>query len=236
MPGAGIRPRPFTSGYKEALTSSRLDSTATISEALAAAAARPRPQRVLLSASAVGFYGDTGSRCVDEKAPAGADFLAQCVAVGGGDGPGRGGRGPGRAPAHRPRARPGRDAAPGNGHAVQARPGRTARRRAAVLAVDRLADEVGAIRHLLTAEVAGPVNLTGPTPVTNAEFTAELGAQVHRPTVLPVPSLAIKLALGEFGRRASWAASEPCPTGCREVGLHVHARRPPRRSEPPSPG
>ena len=54
-----------------------------------------------------------------------------------------------------------------------------------------LADEIGAIRHLLTADVSGPVNLTGPEPVTNAEFTAELGRQVHRPTVLPVPAFAL---------------------------------------------
>src|SRR5688572_5170204 len=64
-----------------------------------------------------------------------------------------------------------------------------------------LRDEIDAMRFLLTAEdVSGPVNMTGPAPVTNAEFTRRLGAAVSRPTVLPVPRFAISLVLGEFGR------------------------------------
>src|SRR3712207_9136061 len=71
----------FRSGYKEQLRSSRLDSTATVSEGLAAAAAAdPGRRRVLLSASAVGYYGDTGDREVQEDTPPGSDFLARlCV-------------------------------------------------------------------------------------------------------------------------------------------------------------
>ena len=59
-----------------------------------------------------------------------------------------------------------------------------------------LRDEVRALIHLLEADVAGPVNLTGPEPVTNAAFTKALGAALHRPTVLPVPSFGPKLLLG----------------------------------------
>src|SRR5688500_7621456 len=67
LAGTPIRPRPFTAGYKERLRSSRLDSTVTVSEALAAAAAAdPGRRRALLSASAVGYYGDTGDRTVQE--------------------------------------------------------------------------------------------------------------------------------------------------------------------------
>src|SRR3954462_14688712 len=81
LAGPPIRPRPWTAGYKQQLLDSRIDSTTTVSEALAAAAASdPGRRRVLVSASAVGFYGDTGDRTVDESAPAGSDFLAQlCV-------------------------------------------------------------------------------------------------------------------------------------------------------------
>ncbi len=81
LAGTPIRPRPFTAGYKEQLRCSRLDGTVTVSEALAtAAAADPSRRRVLLSASAVGYYGDTGDRPVDEDAPPGTDFLARlCV-------------------------------------------------------------------------------------------------------------------------------------------------------------
>jgi uncharacterized protein (TIGR01777 family) len=57
-------------------------------------------------------------------------------------------------------------------------------------------DEVGAIRHLLTADVAGPVNLTAPNPATNAEFTAALGGALHRPTKLPTPMFPLKALYG----------------------------------------
>ena len=83
LAGTPIRPRPFTSGYKAQLTDSRIDSTATISEALAdAATADPDRKRVLLSASAVGYYGDTGSRAVTEKDPAGATSWRNCARSG----------------------------------------------------------------------------------------------------------------------------------------------------------
>jgi uncharacterized protein (TIGR01777 family) len=61
-----------------------------------------------------------------------------------------------------------------------------------------LNDEVRALRFLLEQDVRGPVNLVGPTPVTNAEVTAVTGDILHRPTVLPVPGFALKVVLGEF--------------------------------------
>jgi uncharacterized protein (TIGR01777 family) len=220
LAGTPIRPRPFTSGYKEQLTRSRLDATTTISEALAAAAiADPGRGRVLLSASAVGFYGDTGSRVVTEQDPAGADFLAQLCAR----------WEAATAPAEAAGIR-----------VVHLRTGLVLDRAAMLVQVMgtlfrlglggrlgdgrqywpwiSLTDEVGAIRHLLAADVSGPVNLTGPQPVTNAEFTAELGRQVHRPTVLPVPSLAIRLALGEFGRSSVVGGQRALPTRLQESG------------------
>jgi NAD dependent epimerase/dehydratase family enzyme len=58
---------------------------------------------------------------------------------------------------------------------------------------------VSAIRHLLSADVEGPVNLVGPAPVTNREFTKALGRAVHRPTLpVPVPGVALRLAVGDF--------------------------------------
>src|SRR3712207_6697059 len=81
LAGTPIRPRPFTAAYKRDLVASRIDSTATVSEGLAAAAAAdPSRPRVRLSASAVGYYGDTGDRVVEEDAAPGEDFLARlCV-------------------------------------------------------------------------------------------------------------------------------------------------------------
>jgi NAD dependent epimerase/dehydratase family enzyme len=81
-----------------------------------------------------------------------------------------------------------------------------------------LTDEIGAMRHLLTADVSGAVNLTGPAPATNAEFTRELARQVHRPAVLPVPGVAIKLALGEFGRNSILAGQRAMPTRLEASG------------------
>lgn len=217
--GTPIRPRPFTAGYKEQLLRSRVDATATISEALAAVATdRSRP-RVLLSASAVGYYGDTGSRTVTEKDPAGSDFLAQlCVQWEAAT-----------APAEAAGIR-----------VAHLRTGLVLGRGAMLLRVlgtvfklglggrvgsgrqywpwISLDDEVGAIRHLLTADVSGPVNLTGPAPATNAEFTRELARQVRRPAVLPVPAVAINLALGEFGRSSVTAGQRAMPVRLEESG------------------
>jgi NAD dependent epimerase/dehydratase family enzyme len=81
-----------------------------------------------------------------------------------------------------------------------------------------LTDQIGAMRHLLTADVSGPVNLTGPAPVTNAEFTRELARQVHRPAVIPVPAFAINLALGEFGRSSVTAGQRALPVRLEESG------------------
>jgi uncharacterized protein (TIGR01777 family) len=61
-----------------------------------------------------------------------------------------------------------------------------------------LADEIGAIVFLMTAQLAGPVNLTAPTPVPNAVFSDSLGKALHRPALLPAPKFGLRLVLGEF--------------------------------------
>jgi uncharacterized protein len=218
--GTPIRPRPFTAGYKKRLLHSRIDATTTISEALAAAAAAdPGRPRVLLSASAVGYYGDTGSRTVTEEEPAGEDFLAQLCAQ----------WEAATTPAEAAGVR-----------VVRLRTGLVLDRKAMLMQIlgrvfrlglggrmgtgqqywpwISLTDVVGAVRHLLTTDVSGPVNLTGPAPVTNAEFTRELARQVHRPAVLPVPGFAINLALGEFGRSSVTAGQRALPARLEESG------------------
>jgi uncharacterized protein len=202
LAGEPIRPRPWTRAYKERLLTSRLDSTITVSEALAAAAAAdPTRRRVLLSASAIGYYGDTGDRVIDESAPPGTDFLAGLC------------------------ARWEAAAAPAEEAGVRVallRSGLVIGRGALLMRVlglvfkaglggrlgsgqqywpwISLQDEVDAIRFLLASDVSGPVNLTAPDPVTNAEFTRELGRLVRRPTVLTVPGFALSAVLGEFAR------------------------------------
>ena len=82
-----------------------------------------------------------------------------------------------------------------------------------------LDDEVDAIRFLLTADVSGPVNLTGPRPVPNAEFVRRLAAAVHRPAVLPVPGPVLSLALGEFGRSSVLAGQRAVPAALTAAGF-----------------
>jgi uncharacterized protein (TIGR01777 family) len=214
LAGEPIRPRPWTRAYKLRLLSSRVDSTSTVSQALAAAAAAdPSRPRVLLSGSAVGYYGDTGDRTIVEDAPPGSDFLAQVCARWEGC----------TAPASEAGVR-----------VVLLRTGLVLGPGALLVTVMglvfrlglggrlgsghqywpwiSLTDEVAAIRHLLRSDVSGPVNLTGPAPVTNAEFTRTLGRVLRRPTVLAVPRLVLSLALGEFGRSSVLGGQRALPS------------------------
>ncbi|MEX5720288.1 TIGR01777 family oxidoreductase [Geodermatophilus maliterrae] len=221
LAGTPIQPRPFTEAYRQALLTSRLDSTGTVSEALAAAvAAEPTRPRVLLSASAVGYYGDTGDRVTDEQAPPGEDFLARLCAQ------------------WEEATRPAADAGV---RVATLRTGLVIDRGAMLVKVlgtvfrtglggrmgtgrqfwpwVSLADEIGAIRFLLTADdVSGPVNLTGPEPVRNAEFVRDLARAVHRPAVFPVPAVAIRLALGEFGRSSVLGGQRAVPARLQAAG------------------
>jgi uncharacterized protein (TIGR01777 family) len=221
LAGTPIRPRPWTARYKRSLVDSRLDSTRTIVEAFAAvAAADPGRHRVLLSGSAVGYYGDAGDRRIDESAPAGQDFLAELCAR----------WEAATAPAEAAGIR-----------VVLLRTGLVLGRGAMLTDVlgrvfraglggrfgsgrqywpwISLDDEVEAIRFLLTGDVAGPVNLTAPCPVTNEEFTRALGRVVHRPTLLAVPGFAISLGLGEFGRSSVLAGQRAEPAKLTAAGF-----------------
>jgi uncharacterized protein len=217
LAGVGIGDRRWTAARKQAVLASRVDATETVSAAVAAADPRPR---TLLSASAVGWYGDTGDAVVDESDPAGHDFLAHvCLRweaatreaeeagvrvahVRSGLVCGKGGL-LGRL---RPLARLGLASPLGSGRQWWS--------------WISLADEVGAIRHVLGTEaIAGPVNLTGPAPVTNREFTKALGRVLHRPVVLPpVPRVALRLAIGEFADVGIVAGQRVLPRVLEQTG------------------
>ena len=197
LAGVGIGDQRWSEESKRAVLDSRVDATETVAAALAAAADRPR---ALLSASAIGWYGDTGDTAVDESAPVGAGFLAEVCRRW--EASTAAAEAAGVRVAH---LRTGLVCGPGGllGRLLPlARLGL-----AGPLASGRqywswisLADEIGAIRHVLgTDEVAGPVNLTGPEPLTNREFTRVLGRVLHRPVLAPpVPRIALRLAVGEF--------------------------------------
>ncbi|MCA1710832.1 MAG: TIGR01777 family oxidoreductase [Actinobacteria bacterium] len=198
LAGAGVGDKRWTPAYKQTILRSRTDGTSAIAEAMAAAGT----PKVLLSASAVGWYGDTGDRLTDETGPRGTGFLADVVRD--------------WEDATQPAEKAGVRTAhlrtgivlSGSGGALakQAKVARlglgaplgTGRQWVSWISLD---DEVAAIRHLLTADVAGPVNLVAPAPVTNREFTKVLNSVVHRPTVpVPVPAFVLRAALGEFAQ------------------------------------
>ena len=195
LAGANVAGRRWTAAYKEEIRASRVQGTQALAGALAAASA---PPSVLLSGSAIGWYGDTGGREVDESSPAGSGFLPDVV---------------------REWEAAARRAEEAGIRVVTMRSGVVMSRRGGVLARMlppfrlglgarlgsgtqvmswiTLADYAAIVSFLLAhPEITGPVNLTTPHPVTNAEFTSALAAAVHRPGLLFLPERALKLALG----------------------------------------
>ena len=241
LAGAAIRPPPVDQRLQANLLTAGSTRRRRSARRWPRRRRRPVASRVLLNASAVGYYGDTGDRDRrPRRTPPGTDFLAQlCVAVGGGHRAGRrGGRARG-APAHRAGPRPDGDARPGAGPALPARAsaGASGSGRQYWPWIS-LRDEIGAIRHLLVADVPGPVNLTAPDAGDErGVHRSELGRVLHRPTLLPVPASRSARARGVRPRRASSAASGRVPAKLQDSGYafsHTDlAAALPRR---PSPG
>lgn len=185
LAGAGIADARWTPERKELVMGSRTRGTGLLAETLAGL---DRPPSVLLSGSAIGYYGDTGGDPIDESGPPGDDFPARvCVRW---------------EASAAPAVEAGlRVAFLRTGIVLSTRGGALAKQlpffrlglggRAGsgrqYLSWITLEDEVRAIVHLLGSELSGPVNLTAPEPVTNAEFTRTLGSVLHRPTtILPM--------------------------------------------------
>lgn len=217
LAGVGIAGSRLTGDHKRAVLESRVDGTTAVAAAVSAC----HPVPALLSASAVGWYGDRGSREIDEREPAGTGFLADvCRAWEGATAPAA------RAGARVVTLRTGLVLSPKGGVLGRIRPlfaagvgGKLGSGKQYWPWVS-LADEVGAIRFLLEQEtgVTGPVNLTGPGPVTNAQFTRTLGGLLHRPTVLPVPRFALRVALGDFADEGVLVSQRAVPAALLAAG------------------
>jgi uncharacterized protein len=200
LSGVGVGDHRWTDSYKREIVQSRVDSVGTVARTLAdLAAAGSGGPRVLIAASAVGYYGDTGDRIIDEQAPPGDSFLSEvCVQWEAAADPARGA---GLRVTH---LRTGLVVAKDGGLLKRLTPivkagigGKLGDGRQFMPWIS-LADEIAAIRFLLEHDLPGGVNLTGPAPVRNTEFTKTLGRYLHRPTVIPVPGIAAKVALGQF--------------------------------------
>jgi len=217
LAGAGVADKRWTPAWKRTVLDSRVDGTSTVAMALAADISRPR---TLLSASAIGWYGDTGDRLTDEQGPSGTGFLAEvCRAWEAATGPAEAA---GVRVAH---LRTGIVLASGGALARQVplfkvglgAPLGSGRQ---WLSWISLRDEVNAIRHCLTAEVSGPVNLVGPHPVTNADFTRALGRALHRPTLpVGVPAMVLRAALGDFAEEGLLAGQRLAPVVLEQSGF-----------------
>jgi uncharacterized protein len=227
LTGAPIPIGRPTPGLKSRLRASRVDAVATLAEAIAAGEHRPS----LIAASAVGYYGDTGEATVDESAPPGSGFLAGlCHDWEAAADPAR------AAGARVASLRSGVVLARHGGMLARLRPfvwlgvaGRQGSGRQFVSWVS-LSDEVAAIRFLLDSDISGPVNVTAPNPVRNAEFVAAVARAMHRPAVLFVPALALRVLLGEFaadvlgGQRAVPAVLTRAGFAFRHIDLETTLR------------
>jgi uncharacterized protein (TIGR01777 family) len=194
LAGAGVLDKRWTDARKKELLDSRVVSTRLLAEAMASMGS---PPPVLLSGSAIGFYGNRGNEACNETTDAGSDFLAGlCEAWEGATQPATGA---GIRVAH---LRSGLVQSAKGGMLAKTLPlyklgvgGRLGSGKQWWSWIS-IVDEVGAIRFLLEAEVAGPVNLTAPEPVTNLDYTRTLGRVLKRPTLIPTPMLGPKLLLG----------------------------------------
>lgn len=217
-PIAGVR---WTAAKKEAILESRKLGT----ELLASTLARlKRPPRVLVAASGVHYYGHRGNRPTTEEAAAGDGFLARvCREWEAGT------EEAARAGIRVVNLRMGMVLSPAGGAlGTMLLPfkmgigGRLGSGNQYVAWVDH-DDAVGAFFHaLITEELSGPVNATSPHPVTNATFTSALGRVLGRPTLVPVPSLAVKAAFGQMGRELLLEGVRAVPRKLEESGFRFH--------------
>ncbi|HEY3702171.1 MAG TPA: TIGR01777 family oxidoreductase [Acidimicrobiales bacterium] len=221
LAGASLA-RRWSSSYKARLRDSRVKGTTLLATAVAQL---DRPPGVMVSGSAIGYYGDRGDEVLTEDSDPGTGFLAEVVqaweaatlradevgvrvvhlrsgivqsAEGGALGT--------QLPLFK------------LGLGGQLGPGRQYH------SWISLADEVDAILHALTHDtVRGPLNATAPNPVTNTEFTRILGAAVGRPTMLRVPSFALRAALGtEMARETLLVSQRVRPARLEATGYEFH--------------
>ena len=209
--------RRWTAARKREILASRVDSTTLLAETLAALEPRPK---VLVCAGGIGIYGDRGDEILTEESELGTGFLAEVGT------------------AWEAAAEPAREAGI---RVVNFRQGIVLSRKggalARLLAPFKLGlggrvgsgsqwwswvsmdDLVGAYRFALEGGLEGPVNLVSPSPATNAQFVKALGRALHRPTVFPLPAVAVKTLFGEMGDAALLQGQRALPARLLEAGF-----------------
>ncbi|BBY30587.1 TIGR01777 family oxidoreductase [Mycolicibacterium sediminis] len=215
MCGVGVGDKRWSGAFKQSLRDSRIGPTEVLSNAVAEAGVP-----VLVNSSAVGYYGDTRDRIADETAPPGDGFLARlCVDWEAATAEAR------RAGTRVVMVRTGLVLSRTGGVLGRLRPlfgfglGARLGNGRQYMPWISLEDEIRALLFTIDEDVSGPVNLTGPAPVTNAEFTSALGRAVHRPAVLPAPAFVLRAALGEFADEGLLGGQRAIPAVLERAGF-----------------
>jgi uncharacterized protein (TIGR01777 family) len=217
LAGAGIGDCRWSDDYKRLVRDSRVDGTTAIARAVAAADRPP----VLLSGSAVGWYGDTGEEVTDETGSPGRGFLADVVRQ--------------WEAATRPAVDAGARVVLLRSGVVLSEQGGALRK---VLPLFRLGlggrlgsgrqwmswialpDHIAAMRFLLDRDdLSGPVNLTAPEPVRNRDYTKAIGRAVHRPALAIAPAPALRAALGGFADEGVLVSQRIVPSRLEQAGF-----------------
>ena len=217
LAGENIATGHWTAAKKAAIRDSRVNGTRWLSEALAKLANKPR---VLVGASAIGFYGERGDEVMTESSDPGSSFLCNVCREW------EAATEPARAAGIRVvNLRIGVVLTPrGGALAKMLLPFKlcaggvvgSGRQFWSWIALD---DVVGAIHHAITHdEISGPVNAVSPEPATNRDFTKTLGRVLGRPTIVPMPAFAVRLLLGELGEELLLASTRVVPSRLQETG------------------
>ncbi len=217
--GVNIGARRWSGAFKQNLRDSRIGPTEVLATAVADAGVE-----TLINASAVGYYGNTRDRVVDENQRTGSGFLAQlCEDWEAATLPAQYGG------ARVVLARTGLVMAPAGGALRKMRPLFSAGLGARLgsgrqyMSWISLEDEVRALLFAIShSSLSGPVNLTGPAPVTNAEFTTAFGSAVNRPTPMVLPGFAVRAAIGEFAGEGLLIGQRAIPSALERAGFEFH--------------
>lgn len=207
----------WTAAKKARIMNSRVQGTLTVAATLARLQQKPK---VLVSASAIGFYGSRGDETLDESSTSGSDFLAEVARQ--------------WEAATEPAVRAGIRVALLRFGVVLGASGGALKQMLMPFKMGvggrigsgqqwmswvALEDAAGAVEHSIANEsVRGPVNAVAPNPVRNSEFTKILGEVLHRPTVFPMPEFAVKLAFGEMGESLLLGSQRVVPKKLQESG------------------
>ena len=217
--GVSVAGSRWSGAFKQSLRDSRITPTEVLSAAVAEAGVP-----TLINASAVGFYGDTKDRTVDETAAAGSGFLPRlCIdweaATVSAEAAGT----------RVVLARTGLVLSPAGGMLGRLKPlfsfglGARLGNGRQYMPWISLEDEIRALLFaIFHDDLSGPVNLTGPAPVTNAEFTSAFGRALNRPTPVPMPAFVLRAALGEFADEGLLIGQRAIPAALERAGFGFH--------------